>query len=188
MSSPGSKKSKTLLLGFGALALVLVIVFVMKGCKIVCNNKEGFQRQCLGGTCAGMQRSPVDYAMKRPEGWQQNPHWEALPTVRFQPLDFGEVDLYSDSRKLDDGEMFYQYSQGFPGTGTQIFHMQNDEKNRFDNKDIGNYAFSEKMSDLYNYAFGAPGIVNTETQYWDPNPFYDKLYGGTQWLRYGKLI
>lgn len=174
-------------IGIGVLVLIVAVAFFMKGCKITCN-KEGFQRQCLGGTCAGMQRSPVDFAMKGTNGWQQNPHWEAYPVINYQPLSDGPVDFYRDSKKLSEGEMFHQYGQDYEGIGQQISYMKNDEKNRFDGRDIGNYAFSARMDNLYNPKFGSPGIENVEEVYWDPNPYFDKLYGGAQFLRFGKLI
>jgi hypothetical protein len=170
------------------LVIAGVAAFFYFGCKVTCTKTEGFQRQCLGGTCSGMQRSPVDYAEKNPSGWQQNPHYEALPSVRFQPLDYGPVDFYSDLRKLGDGEMFHQYAQDYEGVGTQIDHMQNDSKNRFDLRDIGDYQFAAQMDGLYNPKFGPQGIRNTEIDYNEPNPFFDKLYGGASWLHYGKLI
>jgi len=170
------------------IAIAAACAFFFFGCKITCSKREGFQRQCLGGTCSGMQRSPVDYAMKSPEGWQQNPHYEALASVRFQPLDFGPIDLWSDVRKLDSGEMFKQYDQEWEGTGSQIFHMANDEKNRENNLDIGNYQFAETMSNLYSPSFGPQGYSNVEQDYNEPNPYFDKLYGGAYGLRFGKLI
>lgn len=170
-----------------------ILTFYYYGCKVTCTKAEGFQRQCLGGTCSGMQRSPVDFMNKDLSGvsgggWQMNPHYEALPSVRFQPLEFGPIDFQADSRKLDNGQMFAQYSQNFEGIGQQINHMKNDEKNRFNLRDIGDYQFAAQMEGIYNPKFGPIGYRNTEIDYNEPNPFFDKLYGGAEALRYGKLI
>ncbi len=173
------------------LLIILVILgaaaFFYFGCKVSCTKTtEGFQRQCLGGTCAGFQRSPVDYANKSPSGWQENPHYEALPSSRFQPLDFGPIDLWSDLRRLEYGHtdasgqedgMFKQYTQDWEGY-SQLNHMQNDEKNRGNAVNIGAYQFARTMDDLYNPKFGPKGYMNTEAQYNEPNPYFTKIYGG----------
>ena len=89
--------------------LVVIVFFLVGGCSLSCSEKshhlkghhlkdyikdykgkegysaeypliEGYKRSCLAGDCFGLQRTPVDYAMKYPHGWQRNPHYKAQPS------------------------------------------------------------------------------------------------------------
>jgi len=180
------------------IAVLLVVLFFAGGCKIMCNkqgfstgtqkNIEGFQRQCLGGTCAGMQRSPVDYAMKDPAGWQRNPHYRSYPVVNYQPLEFGPVDFFRYSRELETGELFDQYRQTWLGIGKQATSMANDEKNRFDLTWMGDVGARNQLDDMYNPAFGPRGFEFTERNFDQPNPYFDKIYGGSAFLTTDRLM
>jgi len=180
------------------IAVLLVVLFFVGGCKIMCNkqgfstgtqkNIEGFQRQCLGGTCAGMQRSPVDYAFKNPSGWQRNPHWKSYTQINYQPLEFGDVDFFRYSRELAAGELFDQYREGWLGIGKQATSMANDEKNRFDLTWMGDVGARNQLDDMYNPAFGPQGFQFTERNFDRPNPFFDKIYGGSAFLTTDRLM
>jgi len=79
--------------------LILIVLFVVFGCGVSCITpampiREGYERSELGNDCFGLQRTPVDYAQKYPNGWQRNPHWKARPQVEYQPLDYGPIDLW----------------------------------------------------------------------------------------------
>ena len=86
--------------------LVVVVLFMVGGCGLSCSQKstfvkgtrenaqkEGYKRSCLAGDCFGLQRTPVDYAQKYPNGWQRNPHYKANPSDEHQPLDYGPIDF-----------------------------------------------------------------------------------------------
>lgn len=148
--------------------------------------EEGYERACLGGSCAGMQRTPVDYAQKE-GGWQQNPHYIAHPQDRHQPLDMGPVDLFEESRQIQHGTVFDQYRQDWEGKGIQTFEIANDEKNRWNLVDIGALDERRQLDDMYHPRFGEKGVVHTETTYLNPSD-RDKTYGGSQYLQFGRLL
>jgi len=184
--------------------LVVVVLFLVGGCNLSCSQKsgyakgsqnsedptiEGYKRSCLAGDCFGLQRTPVDYAMKYPHGWQRNPHYKANPADDHQPLDFGPIDLWADERRLNknNGVLFQQYGQYWKGCGKPNVYLTNDSKNRFDLTNIGDQGARVQLDDLYSPRFGKPGLQNTERNYDEPNPYYDKLYGGRGYLVNDKL-
>jgi hypothetical protein len=65
--------------------------------------------------------------------------------------------------------------------------LTNDSKNRFDLTNVGDYGARVQLDDMYNPRFGPKGISNTERVYDEPNPYYDKIYGGSSYLVHDKL-
>lgn len=179
------------------LVFIVVLLFLVGGCTLSCKDfftkkqgiREGYKRACLGGECYGMQRSPVDYAMKYPNGWQRNPHYQTYPADEHQPLDFGPIDFHSETRRLNhqDGILFQQYGNNWPGCGRMTEDMANDEKNRFNLTNIGDQGARRVLDDMYNPRFGPPGKQFTERSLEQVNPYFDKLYGGARWLVHTKL-
>lgn len=180
------------------IVVVVIILFLIGKCSLSCSSYkkgsvEGYKRACLGGDCYGLQRTPVDYAFKYPHGWQRDPHWRTLPTVKYQPLDYGPIDFYPDTRRMDEqhGVLFQQYRNDWQGVGRELNDLANDEKNRGDLMFVGDYtASSDVMSNMWNPRFGprsAPqGLV--EASFNEPVDKY-KAYGGVrgEWLLYDKL-
>ena len=175
--------------------LVIVLLFVLFKCKLDCSGEEkfttgtkdkplieGYERSCLGNDCYGLQRTPVDYVQKHPHGWQRNPHWKANPSSKYQPLEFGPIDLTADATRLAKGELFKQYGNNWKGCGKQDGTLVNDSKNRFDLTAVGDNGARQQLNNLYNPRFGPRGITHTEQSYVEPNPFFGKLYGGAGWL------
>ena len=172
--------------------LIVGVLFLVGRCKLDCTEKatrEGYVRSCLAGDCFGLQRTPVDYALKYPHGWQRNPHYRANPRDEHQPLDYGPIDFHSDLRRLDkfNGVLFQQYGNWWTGCGKDIVYLTNDSKNRFDLTNVGDYGARQTLDDMYNQRFGPKGWNNTERQYDEPNPYYTKLYGGPSYLTHDKL-
>lgn len=183
-----------------ALIVVLAIfaIFIIGGCTLKCGAaandeslKEGYKRMPLAEAVGhNMQRTPVDYAMKNPDGWQQNPHYQTLPSVRFQPLEFGPIDFYADSRRMNsnDGVLFQQYRNDWEGCGNSETSMANDTMNRFNVLDLGDLTRKQRMDNAWNPAFGPnkePPF--TEASLARVNPYKQKVYGGNDWLRFGRL-
>ena len=172
--------------------LLLVILFFVGGCSLKCSQsgaKEGYTRSCLGNDCYGLQRTPVDYAEKYPHGWQRNPHYKAFPGDKHQPLDFGPIDLLHDGTRLakHDGVLFQQYRGDWRGAGKGGVSLINDEKNRFDLNNVGDYGARVQLDDMYNPRFGPNVGMHTERSYDEPNPFFDKIYGGSAYLQWDKI-
>lgn len=171
--------------------VILVALFIGMKCKFQCAgyNVEGYKRAPLGGDCYGLQRTPVDYAEKNPNGWQRNPQYQSKPSVKYQPLEYGPVDLWDDGRRLEmnNGVLFQQYRNDWRGCGKDLDYLVNDEKNRFDLENIGAHGMRVQLDDMYNLRFGPKGIDNTEFQYQEPNPYFDKIYGGRAWLTHDKI-
>jgi hypothetical protein len=141
--------------------------------------------------CLNMQRTPVDYAMKMPDGWQQNPHYQTLPSVRFQPLEYGPVDFYPDLRRMNknNGVLFQQYRNDWTGCGEVTERsMVNDTMNRFNVADLGDISRFRRMNDQWNPAFG-PNKEQpfTESVLVRPDPTRQKIYGGNDWLHFNRL-
>jgi hypothetical protein len=183
--------------------LAIFALFIIGNCSLKCgvsssaamemddNTKEGYKRMPLAeAVCQNMQRSPVDYAFKNPNGWQQNPHYQTLPSGRFQPLEYGPIDFYADSRRMNElnGVLFQQYRNDWTGCGKPETHMVNDTMNRFNVKDLGDLTRGRRMANAWNPAFGpnkAPPF--TEAVFERIDPTREKIYGGNAWLRFGRL-
>lgn len=172
--------------------LILVLLFVVAGCRLTCNNKpdvEGYERSCLAGDCYGLQRTPVDFAFKHPNGWQQNPHYITDPSNEHQPLDYGPIDFHKDTRRLNanDGVLFQQYRNDWKGCGKGLVSLRNDEKNRFDLTNVGDQGMRNILDNQYTPAFGEKLCKYNERTFDKPNPHYDKIYGGHEYLVHDKL-
>ena len=169
--------------------LVSAVLFILGSCKLECKDdlREGYVRSCLAGDCYGLQRSPVDYAFKYPHGWQRNPHYKADSSNKYQPLEYGPIDFWDDAHKLDNGELFKQYGNWWKGCGKNLVYLTNDEKNRFDLTNVGDYGARQVLDDMYNPRFGPEGWSNTELQHNERNPYFSKLYGGPLFLDHDKL-
>lgn len=134
--------------------LVVLVLFLIGGCTLKCNKKsEGYKRSELGQrqTCT-MGRSPVDYAESE---WQANPHYQARPSNKYQPLEYGPVDLYFDQRKLSSRyPMFSQYRNDYKGCADGCLEsgggqfLTNDTKGRFDLRNIGDVGVARQMDYL----------------------------------------
>lgn len=162
---------------------VVLVVFLLAGCKLSCkSSKEGYKRSGLAGDCFGLQRTPVDYAMKYPHGWQRNPHYQTDPANEHQPLEFGPIDFYRDERALAAGKLYEQYNNNWGGCGKQLMYLSNDSKNRFDLTRVGDQGARVQLDDMYNTRFGKRGPSHTERSYDEPNPFFKPIYGGPKWL------
>lgn len=157
--------------------------FCFKGKSV----KEGYKRSCLANDCYGLQRTPVDYAFKNPDGWQRNPHWQANPSSEYQPLDQGPIDFFQARRKLHNKTLFKQYRGDWGGCGNDAVTLTNDEKNRFDLTNVGDYGARLQLDDMRNPRFLGKGPAHTERTYDQPNPFFDKIYGGRNYLVHDKL-
>lgn len=183
--------------------LAIFALFIIGNCSLKCGVpkegmemeddvvREGYKRMPLAeAVCHNMQRTPVDYAMKNPDGWQQNPHYQTLPTVRFQPLEFGPVDFYPDSRRMNsqNGVLFQQYRNDWEGCGNPETSMTNDTMNRFNVLDLGDLTRKQRMDNAWNASFGpnkAPPFTEAVLARIDPTR--QKIYGGNEWLRFDRL-
>lgn len=180
------------------LVVAAVVLFYCMKCKITCDRdgyttgtvREGYVRSCLGNDCYGLQRTPVDYAMKYPNGWQRNPHYRANPGDEHQPLEFGPIDFYSDTRRLDknNGVLFQQYRDDWKGCGRNIVELTNDSKNRFDLTNIGDQGTRNQLDNIPvpSRNLGV-GFQYNEQTFSTPNPYYQPQYGGYNWLHENKI-
>lgn len=175
--------------------LVLILVAVIAAvvffnmCSVKCKmpEREGYIRSSLGNVCQGLQRTPVDYAFKHPDGWQRNPHYQVYPGVHYQPLEDGPIDFHQDSRRLEKyGHLFQQYGQNWNGCGKELIYLRDDEKNRFDLTNVGEQGVRRQMDDFDNPAILNSQNMLTEMDFIEPSPF-QKLYGGPEYLRNDRL-
>jgi hypothetical protein len=167
-------------------AFVIGLVFYKRGCKLSCN-REGYKRSCLANDCYGLQNTPVDYAFKYPRGWQRNPHWEANPADKYQPLEYGPVDFFDDTRKLISGTLYKQYRNDWEGCGNSTVFLVNNEKTRFDLRNVGDVQAAVLLDNAYHLRFGPQGFNNTELTYQEPDTTQQKIYGGERWLMNDKI-
>lgn len=172
------------------IAGVILLALFLFGCRLKCGSKkENYTRTCLAGDCFGLQRTPVDYAQKYPNGWQRNPHYKANPADEHQPLEFGPIDFYPDTRRMNanNGVLFQQYRDDWKGCGKGGVYLTNDEKTRFDLTNLGDVGARAQLEDMYNPRFGPRGYQHNERSYDEPNPYFDKIYGGAKWLHNSKI-
>lgn len=173
-------------------AITVAVLFIMGKCSLNPRKKEGFKIGCFDNNCTGFNRTPVDYAEKSSfgdtrDGWQSNPHFQADPKSRLQPLDFGPIDLEADATRLyvNNGVLFQQYSQEWKGCGIETNTIPNDEKSRFDARNVGDETVRRQLDNEYNPSFGPRGITNTEADYLEPSPFSNIYYAGLPSKRLG---
>ena len=171
--------------------LLIIILFLVGKCGIVCGNKkvqENYKRSCLAqGTC-DFHRTPVDYVQKNCKGLMNDPHWIANPANKYQPLELGTVDMWADSRRLNknNGLLFQEFSQNFPGCGSGPVYLPNDEKTRFDLVNLGDLDYVRELKDMYSPRFGPRSILFDEQMLARPSPF-QKLYGGNAYLPFDRV-
>ena len=154
--------------------------------------KEGYKRSCLANDCQ-IQRTPVDYSfefgnienhhIKSPDKWwSNNPHYQADPGNKYQPLYYGHIDLDREIRRLNEnkGILFQQYRNDYKGCGGSQFYP-NDEKTRFDVTNVGDVSLRRDLDNAYSTSFGMPGFTNTESDRLlkDPYPQDHNIYMGT---------
>lgn len=175
------------------LIVIVIIVFVMYNNK---SYKEGYTRSCLGNDCYGLQRTPVDYAEKNPYGWQRNPHWKAKPSDEHQPLEFGPIDFHAETRKLNEnnGILFQQYRNDWPGCGKNQEYLVNDSKNRFDLLNQGDMGARRALDNMNSPRFyrgsGVCSRNELDSICPDKYEYWGRKYGGGPrygWLHHDKL-
>ncbi len=173
--------------------LILVVALVLVGLVyykcMKSPSREGYIRSSLANDCFGLQRSPVDYAFKFDHGWQRNPHWQASPGNKFQPLDYGPIDLFADERRLvkNHGTVFQQYRSDWKGCGQDVPYLVNDEKTRFDLTNIGDQGARDQLDNIPSVRFGPPGYDNNERSMDRRDNSRGKIYGGSAFLKFDRL-
>ena len=185
-----SKESDFFLLDITRMNNYCLVIFVVVAVSVAivllsskCNGMlEGYKRSCLGQTCR-MARTPVDYAFKTPNGWQRNPHWQANPADKYQPLTEGPIEFYPDIKNLNanNGVLFKQYGNEWKGCGKDQVYLINDSKTRFDLENLGDHWPREIMDSLPHPRL-IPGCGSTEMDHVEVDPWGDKIYGGAGYL------
>ena len=87
--------------------LVVLVIFIVLGCKLKCNGKQrdGYCRfswaNDTSGTAYG-KKTPVDFAGPSDIHihMQDDPHYKADPTNKYLPCDQAPVDFYKTLRSL----------------------------------------------------------------------------------------
>lgn len=129
------------------IAAVVVIVWVLMKTK-----KEGYHRSMLGqNSFCNLDRTPNDYMFDR----SANPHWQAYPASKYQPLTEGPIDFYADQRKIyNDYPMYSQYGNYYSGcfsgcaAGGRGPFLTDDEKGRGDLLNVGSLGIEHELTDI----------------------------------------
>jgi hypothetical protein len=113
------------------IVVALVVIIVIGKCTLPCNRKEGYRRAELA--CANnclKNRSPVDYY----SDYTANPHYKANPSSKYQMLEQGPVDFFTNQRELYAGTV----GDDFLNTWEPGFaYSPNNSKTRSDLDTIG---------------------------------------------------
>lgn len=186
-----SKSSDSMVITVVCVLAVALLLYMLLGCRMKCSSFEGYRPGELPGYCNGLMRSPVDFAMKGAFGYQSNPHYQQNPSNRFQPLEQGPIDFYFDERKLDPGspfgEVFGAFNPDYAGSGRDLKHIENDSHNRFNLTNIGALGMRNYMDNIWDPSFGPYGFQDTEQRRVQVNPYFDKIYGGRDFLTHDKI-
>jgi hypothetical protein len=175
-------KSNQLVIIIGIVIILILIIYLCSSKS----HKDGYTRTPLGLNCQ-FRRTPVDFAMNGEDGWQTNPHWMADPSDKYQPLDFGPVDLFKEERKLENGSnIFEQYTNDWEGPGNGKVYLMNDNKTRSLLTEVGDMGIRRVLDDEWGPRFGQKGFSNTEISQLSPDPYTadHALYGGMKFLKY----
>lgn len=112
--------------------IVLVVSYV-----IYKKRTDFFTRTCItGDTSAAFVRSPVDYAFQDITEIPSKvgmvfPHFLGKPNDNLQPLETSHgINFTPDELKLDDGTLFTQYDNNYPGCGNGKPYIVNDNMTR----------------------------------------------------------
>lgn len=176
-----TKNTKYILVVVFAILLLVVLLWLFNRK----NNQEGFSRTPLGNN-ALFRRSPVDFAMAGEYGWTENPHWIAEPSVKYQPLDFGPIDLYAEERKLNENNPYRIWSQYENNwiDGNKEVYLINDEKTRSLLKEAGDLDTARYLENEYSPRFGPrTGHTNLAMNYAQPDWSGEMFYGGKTFLK-----
>jgi len=171
------------------IALAILFLFFVGGCGA---KKDNFTRTCLtADTNCQFVRSPVDYVYKTmtsiPEKQGKDyPHLMADRTDELQPLDQSPgIKLDRDMDKLwDDTKLWTQYGNDWAGCGNGNPYIVNDEKTRFELREVGNEWAVRILNGQSGPRYGPvgpDGPALSEIDIVDPSPF-DRLYGGSDYL------
>ena len=162
--------------------LVIVVMILIGKYALKCGEtKEGYRRSSLGQQCGSISRSPVDYAFEFPNGGAtRNPHFRSNPSMEYQPLDQGAIDMYRYSRNREAA--FQQYRHDYPGPGgIQDPTLTNDSKGRMDYTDAGDVGLRRLMDNVHSIHHGpVTGVSNTELDRSQPDLHVadHRKYGG----------
>lgn len=161
--------------------LVVLVLLIITGCKLKCKklDRDNYTRTCLtDSTNCRFVRTPVDYAMKDPAGWQSNPHWVANPRDELQPLEYGPIDFYPDERKLwDQKQLWTQYGNNYVA-GTKKPFIVNDNKTRTLLREVGDEGVRRILDNMTGPQYGPGGPPETEltlspgARYPENEPYY----------------
>lgn len=127
------------------LALLLVVVLFMVGsCVLDCRkSSEGYHRSELNDDSI-LQRTEVDYQSAP----REDPHYQANPFSKFQPLGQGPIDLDKDHRKLNHQEVLFQEFGNNFRRGVKPFYPM-DSKSRFDLRNNGDVGIARMLNHVY---------------------------------------
>lgn len=140
--------------------VLILIVLVVIGVFLLISNcsKSHYTRTCLSdsqGACLGGPiRTQVDY-MSDPTC---NPHYDAFPGDRRQPLEQGPVDFWPNLRRLDNGTLFDD-SKGC-GNGRPFY--PNDTKTRSLLVELGDLNLRRMMDNEQGPEYGPVGPICTD--------------------------
>jgi len=141
--------------------LVLAFLFVWSQCTLSCKNfqAEGYKRASLSQT-GPMNRSPVTTAF-RGDGMSENPHYQADPSDRLVPLEYGGVDFYAGERRVAAGLAHRELAEDYKGRGKKATHLINDSKTRQDMVDAGDIGWHRLLNNMVTTHAEYPGAPRT---------------------------
>ncbi len=186
------------------IAIVLLGLYLLGGCKMKGNN-ERFTRTCTSAdTNCRFVRSPVDYAFETQTEIPAHknmpfPHLLGNPTDELQPLDDpcignilpnGQPDtipcgkthinlIKDEGLLIHPSKLWKQYENDYKGCGNGKPYIVNDDKTRFELRAIGN-EWAARVLDHQRLPEHGPDATHpalTELDIIDPDQF-DQLYGG----------
>ena len=169
------------------IALVLLGLFLWSGYG---KKDEKFTRTCLtADTNCKFVRSAVDYISQDDKSGvqrmpHQNPHWIGNPTDELQPLGDGPVNLVKDEDLLWNQQKLYkQYEHDFKGCGNGKEYIVNDDKTRFELREVGDEwaarALEAQRLPQHGPQGRNPALVDQDMI--QPDGF-SQLYGGSSFL------
>jgi len=130
----------------GTIVIAAILIFGVAAAIYSSSKSEKYSRLALSQK-GPFKRTPAPTAF-RGNGMEFNPHYQADPSDRLVPLEYGGTDFYKSQRREQQGRSFEEFCDCYQGRGDQAINMMNDDKTRKDLVDAGDLGWNRVLTNI----------------------------------------